>query len=229
MIGNILDVSQFANFSAAVLKALPRNMTPEDARRWEQNGEKLTAALASALSPLATPAPREKPKLLKLLGTTLVSARDTMFVARDHFKVATVKKDKVKIFFVGENFTTYFLTSDGKVEPLAVAHELAYYELIKRSLDRPIVNKLGGEGPSETTLADIWIKMEAHGGGEDGDLLTNGYANIFYVRDAAGELRVVGVRWRGGGWSVRAVPLSSPGEWGAGGRVFASNSVPSTL
>ena len=174
--------------------------------------------------------PWEKPKLLRLLGSTTVPDRVTAFIARDHFKVAKGKEDKVKISFIGDNFTTYFLSGNSKAEAPAVAHELAHHELTKRSLDVPIVTELGGEAPAESTLADIWTKMEAQGGGEDGDLLTKNYAaNIFYVRDTAGVLRVVYVDWHGVGWYVDAVPVSNPYEWGARFRVFASNSVPSTI
>lgn len=83
MDGNTLDVPQFANFAAAVLKALPRNMTPEDARRWEENGDKLTATLASALSPLATPAPREKQSKPKPKFHTAVDGTITFSVTSD--------------------------------------------------------------------------------------------------------------------------------------------------
>jgi hypothetical protein len=50
------------------------------------------------------------------------------------------------------------------------------------------------------------------GGGMDG----------FWLQ-AAGELRVVNVRWNDGGWNVNANPVSNPNEWNAGNRVFASN------
>jgi hypothetical protein len=174
--------------------------------------------------------PWEKPKLLRFLGTTTVPARVTLFITRDHFKVAMGKKDRLKISFVGENFTNWFLAGAGKVEAPAVAHELAYHELTKRSLDQPIVDELGGETPAESTLADIWAKMAAQGNGEEGDLLTKNYAaSIFYVRDAAVGLRVVNVNWNGDGWNVAANPVSCPGEWRVGSRVFASNSIPSSV
>lgn len=55
MTENTLSLGQQANFHAAVLKALPRDITPQAALRWERNGAKLTEALASALCRLATP------------------------------------------------------------------------------------------------------------------------------------------------------------------------------
>ena len=59
--------------------------------------------------------------------------------------------------------------------------------------------------------------------GEDGTLLTNGYANIFYVRDAEGELRAVSVNWHAGyrGWRVSAYSVARQGRWLAGLHVFS--------
>lgn len=49
--GNNLSLGQQANFHAAVLKALPRDIDPDAARGWEMNGEALTKVLDSALCP----------------------------------------------------------------------------------------------------------------------------------------------------------------------------------
>lgn len=51
MSGNTLSLAQQANFHAAVLKALPRNIHSMWARDWELNGELLTVALSRALLP----------------------------------------------------------------------------------------------------------------------------------------------------------------------------------
>ena len=56
MSGTALSIGQFAEFSAAVLKALPREISSSDALAWARNGKKLESALQSALCPLATPA-----------------------------------------------------------------------------------------------------------------------------------------------------------------------------
>lgn len=54
--GNTLSLDQQANFHAAVLKALPRDIDPEEARNWEKNGKALTKALRSVLIPPAASA-----------------------------------------------------------------------------------------------------------------------------------------------------------------------------
>ncbi len=58
--GNTLSLGQQANFIAAVTKALPRDIDPDVARKWEQNGEALTWALRKALCP---PEPKEETPL----------------------------------------------------------------------------------------------------------------------------------------------------------------------
>jgi hypothetical protein len=92
-------------------------------------------------------------------------------------------------------------------------------------VDGPIIAELGGEEKSETTLSEMFSLMEKQGKGEDGVLLNNGYANIFYIRDLAGVLRAVGVRWGGGGWGVGADSVGGPDRWDGGYRVFSRNSV----
>ncbi|MDP2704670.1 MAG: hypothetical protein Q8P01_05725 [bacterium] len=60
--------------------------------------------------------------------------------------------------------------------------------------------------------------------GEQGDLLTSGYANIFYVRGLGDEVFAVDVDWDSHvrGWRVVAGSLGHF-RWGAGRRVFSSN------
>jgi len=49
--GNTLSLDQQANFHAAVLKALPRDIEPDVARGWEMNGKALTKEFRSLLCP----------------------------------------------------------------------------------------------------------------------------------------------------------------------------------
>lgn len=49
---NTLSLAQQANFHAAVLKALPRDIDPDLAQNWERNGKSLTRVLREALLPL---------------------------------------------------------------------------------------------------------------------------------------------------------------------------------
>jgi len=167
-------------------------------------------------------------QILNWIGTTTISATTEKFVAKDKFR-----KDskEVKFYGIWNNFTEWFLSGNGKIEEPIDEKELRYGKLIKSSVDGPIVEELGGEAKAETTLTELHdlLKKQANGlkkqaNGEEGDLLTNGYANIFYVKDTSGVLRAVRVIWRGVGWRVRADSVEYPHDWFVGFRVFSRNS-----
>jgi hypothetical protein len=90
-------------------------------------------------------------------------------------------------------------------------------------VDTPIITELGGEKVAETTLTEMFALLQKQANGKKGDLLTSGYANIFYVRDRTGVLRAVGADWYDAGWSVYAFEVSSPHAWRAGFQVFSRN------
>ncbi|MDO8303215.1 MAG: hypothetical protein Q7T18_08235 [Sedimentisphaerales bacterium] len=153
--------------------------------------------------------------ILSLLGSVTFAATKK-FVARDNFRIG-----KAGIGWMGENFKNRFL---GKTEEPAPEATLRYHKLNESSLDGPILAELGDK--TETTLANLFSLLSLQTKGQSGILLTNGYANIFYVRDAAGELRAVGADWRSGhgGWHVRAFTVTGPHGWRAGNQVFSRNS-----
>jgi len=196
----------------SVFNSLPT----EDAQWLIQNTKEAIAVCIEAI--------KNRPKfelLLEPMGTVIISARTEKFVARDHFIVDKSKKAKVKISYLGENFTENFL---GKIEDPFVGSILRYGKLKKYSVDAPIISELGGEAKAETTLAETFSLMEKQGNGGEGDLLTNGYANIFYIRGERLVLWAVDCRWLDGGWSVYANPVTDPRRWSAGRRVFSRSS-----
>ena len=69
--------------------------------------------------------------------------------------------------------------------------------------------------------------MEKQANGGNGELLNDGWANIFYIRDSAGVLWAVHVNWYDDGWGVNASSVSGPRAWYAGDQVFARNSLKS--
>lgn len=71
-------------------------------------------------------------------------------------------------------------------------------------------------------LGQIAGKIEAQKNGEDGELLTDGRANIFPVRGLDGTLHVVHVNRFDGEWRVRCNPFRPDNVWGAGRRVFSN-------
>lgn len=169
--------------------------------------------------------PKTKPSIPELVSTVGVSATTSRFVAKDRFVVNTKRNAPVKISVVWDNFTSWFLSGDGKTEDPISEQTLRYHKLRKSSVDGPIIAELGGEEKSETTLTEMFFLMEKQKNGEDGVLLNNGYANIFYVRDQTGVLRAVNVGWNDDGWYVNAFSVESPYRWHGGRQVFSRNSV----
>lgn len=163
----------------------------------------------------------QKETILESVGTVVVPATTGRFVAAENFVVDTGRKAKVKISYLGDNFKEWF---GDKVEDQIAKQELRYAKLRKSSVDNPIIVELGGETKVETTLSEIYSLMAKQRSGENGALLNNGWANIFYIKDHAGVLRAVYVRWGGGGWRVYAGSVAYPREWSVGYLVFSRNS-----
>lgn len=153
-------------------------------------------------------------KLLDFIRTVRVAAT-SKFIAKDHF---AADSQEVKLAWIGNNFKQWFLA---KVEEPQAEVTLRYHQLKKNSLDAPILAELRGK--AETTLASIWEFLKKQPNGEPGKLLTNGYVNIFYVRDSVTVLRAVLVRWYSDGWRVGAGSVEGLREWFEGYRVFSGN------
>lgn len=163
--------------------------------------------------------------VLELIGMIVVPATVSKFVAKEKFVRGTGHKAKVKISYLGDNFTSWFLNGDGKTEDLISEQTLRYHKLRQSSVDGPIIPELGGAEKSETTLSEMFSLMEKQKNGESGPLLNNGRWNIFYIRDQSGVLRTVSVDWDDGGWFVDAYPVENPYEWYCGCQVFSRKSV----
>jgi glutamine phosphoribosylpyrophosphate amidotransferase len=134
-----------------------------------------------------------------------------------------LKQDGGICSYLWDNFKSWFLEGDSKVEDACAENILRCNKLLKNSTDTPIIAELGGEKVAETSLAEMFSLLKKQANGQKGVLLTNGYANIFYVRDQSGVLRAVGARWHDGGWNVSADAVSYPDAWRAGDQVFSRN------
>jgi hypothetical protein len=93
---------------------------------------------------------------------------------------------------------------------------LTSYNLEESALDEKIeATFTKGHLFSETDVCAVIASLiEQQPNGEEGVLLTNGYANIFYTKS-----HVVRVRWFGSDWDVYG--WCRFGEWLAGCRVFS--------
>lgn len=156
-------------------------------------------------------------KLLERLSTiALPAVKD--FTAKEHFVVDTSKKAVVKVSYLSDNFKANFLQ---KVESDKVAEELAINKLLENSFDPIIITALGGEAKVEITLGQFFAVFAKQPNGETGVLLTNGYANVGYIRDTHGVLWVVGGHWYDDGWNFFASPLDDPHYWYSGCRFLS--------
>jgi len=164
---------------------------------------------------------KPEPPLLIPVGTVAITATTTPFVACDRFVVNTKKNTAVMFSYLSNNFKKWFL---GKTETPFTGSTLRYDKLSHNSTDGPIIAELGGEEKAETTLTELFSLLEKQPNGEDGPLLTNGDVNILYIEDVNGVLRAVSACWYGGGWSLHANPVTSPGAWGDERRVFSRDS-----
>lgn len=155
-------------------------------------------------------------RVLKLVAIVRVSGAKR-FVARGAFGKDNPAGIK---FWLGSNFTNIFLD---KIEEDVPATELAIHTLSKASLDAPIRDELTPDR-EETFLAYLYELISRQPNGESsGKLLTDGKANIFYIRDAKGNPWAVNAYWGSvyRGWGVDAYPVSDPGEWSSGCQVVS--------
>jgi len=160
--------------------------------------------------------------LSEIIATVSIPATTAKFIAKDKFKVDTGRKAKVRISYLGDNFKAWFM---GKIEEPFAGSTIYGRKLNSDSVDGPIIAGLGGKEKAETTLAELFAMMGRQAKGESGELLTNGYANIFYIRDISNTLRAVHVDCYGDGWIVHAYSVENPNGWRVGTQVFSRNSL----
>ena len=213
----------YIEFQTALLRQAPRpgEIDQITAEGWVNNQKSLKNKLVGCLLPSSKPTP----SILELVSTVAVSATTAKFVAKEKFVRDTGRKANVKISHLGDNFTAWFMSGKGKTEDPISETKLRYHKLRQSSVDGPIITELGGEAKAETTLSEMFSLMEQQKKGEDGVLLNNGYANIFYIKDQNGVLRAVYVDWDDDGWYVSADSVEDPFRWSDGYQAFSRNSV----
>ncbi len=208
---------QTGKFIARIAENLP-DMEGDLMQNWIDDPKELQKFLRGLCLPAFKPAPQP---LLIPVGKITIVATTTSFVARDRFVQNTKPNASVKISFLGDNFKEWFL---GKTEEPHAGSTLRYDKLSHNSMDAPIIAEFGGEEKAETTLTELFSLMEKQANRESGPLLTNGYWNIFYIKDVGDVLRAVSAYWCGGGWDVRAYAVTCPYPWRGEGQVFSRDS-----
>lgn len=134
------------------------------------------------------------------------------------FKVDTSASAKVKIGWASDSFKRI---AQGLVEESVPATSIAIHRLDKDALDKDIRAELGPKR-EKITFGQFYQVLARQGHGQDGNLLTNGYANIAYIK-VAGVTWAVGAGWSAGdgGWFVFAYSVDRPYGWYAGVQVLS--------
>jgi hypothetical protein len=147
-----------------------------------------------------------KSTLLEPLETAVVPALKAPVLIRDHFN----KNPGVRFSNIFAEFKNRFFD---KTERPAAQAAYRKYKLLGLSDDGPIIAELGGGNRVEGTFGAAFALLRRQSKGEMGFLQTNGYSNIFYVRDKKGALCSVRIGWTRDGWEVDAIPIADPLAW----------------
>jgi hypothetical protein len=158
--------------------------------------------------------------LLRAGDTISISATEA-FAVSVNFAPDLRPEARVLIASILSNFGRWFFTA--QIDP-APACAVEWLELQRNASNTTILNELGGVSAAETSLATAYALMLRQNAGQPGPLATNGWSNVFYVRDAKGLLRSVNVHWCDGGWSVEAMQVEIITELSIRDRVFRNAS-----
>ncbi len=125
-----------------------------------------------------------------------------------------------------------------KTVPAKGEGKVSYFQLPRNMQNRELAAEVVGKSGTEEELKkflkeqgktyhlaqvdDLLIRTDR---GEETGLLTNGWANLFFIEDENGAVFVLGARRHDGGWNVRVGDFAYGGWWFAGFRCFSSNKV----
>lgn len=139
--------------------------------------------------------------ILELVGIVEVSVTEP-FSPSEKFSTGS---GEVEFDNISTNFSTFFLLGN-KME-MPVVRDISCYMLTKKTANGAVIAELAElakfteEAEIGTTLSEIYSLLVKQANGEEGVLLNDGSANIFYVNCPSGMLRTVSLQWRGG-WFV---------------------------
>jgi hypothetical protein len=154
-----------------------------------------------------------KTALLEPLATAVVPANTAPVVIRNCF----TKNSAVILSTVFDEFKKRFFD---KTEQPAGEATYRKYKLLRIAADGPIIAELGGESKAEGTFTSAFALLQRQPRGETGFLQTNGYANIFYIRDIKGVLCAIRIGWASDGWVVDAISVEDPLAWNGKHEIF---------
>jgi len=199
------------DFRLILLNQLLANLNGTEGPQWQSELLKFLSkksCWANEVTANGTPIGRDK--LLKTMSAVAVDRRATAFAGKSRFRGLVLS----------DRFKEWFICSKRPINGSIAGHKLRYYVLSRSAMNMSIIAELGGEAKSATELSQLFWLISAQKSYEDGALLNNGYANLFYIVDNSGLLRTVYVINRGG-WCVIANSIDDVYEWREGSRVFS--------
>jgi len=172
-------------------------------------------ATINALKQLSSryPVLAETRLLIKPVGKSTVPARTKPFNAAEFYQTGTG-------LYVYDTFADRLDLNTRKTVDSAPERPYVASLLKANAYDNDIRKELPETHLS--TLEDIAGLIEAQPGGKSGFLLSNGYANVFYVEGKNGEVFAVSVTWDSDNreWFVFDWELGESGKWFAGLQVL---------
>jgi len=154
-----------------------------------------------------------KTPLLEPLATAIVPASTAPVIIRHCF----TKNTSVRLSTVFAEFKNRFFDKTESPKPETTYRK---YKLLHISADGPIIAELGGESKVEAAFSAAFALLQRQAKGEEGFLQTNGYANIFYVRDKKRALCAIRIGWASDGWVVDAIAVEDPLAWNGKHEIF---------
>ncbi len=163
--------------------------------------------------------------LLRQVKTVELPAIGT-FKPANHFKITPERERKTAEVPVGWMNDDAKCLVKGLIEPETPEATLTIYRLLEASKDDPIIAQLRGDHEVQailTTWSQMYEMMKAQAHGEEGNLLVNGHANIYYIPQADGTIWAVCCSWRAHYrcWYVLACPVTCTNAWHAGDQVIS--------
>jgi hypothetical protein len=150
-------------------------------------------------------------KYLKPIDGECIHADKTKFIVAQKFNDEATSEPEIKVYLD----STFKKVLSSKVEGPQPERFLSWHDRIDNTSDESIIKDFGGELQVETNMRDVWRKLLQQPKAENGDLLTNGCKNIFYVRGIDGQLYVLEISWYGNGWFIKTtIPKNNYRNYG---------------
>jgi len=145
------------------------------------------------------------------------------FLPHVSFFVDTSHNARVRIASIDSDFRRWFIDGDCDIvtqeDQELFRIKLRHERLKIASTYLSILEKFGGEENVAISPWMIYNLMAEQDSGQEGVLLTNSQANIFFSHDFQGVLRVVRV-FESFAWNLKACPVDDPNPVVHGCKVF---------